>query len=139
MNLIEQLKNNEKPFVLNTKAEQECFEKAGPENCVILYGDRWQTTRHFSDPDHTYRIKPDYQPEPRETEKCEVFHSKNRLYYQRDTLARLLHEALSDPDFMYFEYEDGYQIGDYTAPRRSGGQNKPADIPKCVVFRKATK
>lgn len=136
MNLIEQLKNNEKPFGLNTKEEQEGFGEAGKGNCLVVFGGTWSDGRSFADaafdPDYTYRIKPDYQPEP-EVEKCRV--DPETLTYSRKWSPGYvcLHEALSDPDFMYFEYDSGYCS---ILPRIKG---KPvATIPKYVVFRKAT-
>lgn len=145
MNLIEKLKNNEKPYGLNTKEERGCFEKVGRANCLYLQPDiTWKSidciggskTFHKKD---VYCIKLDYQPEPG-VEKCEV-DRKNpyRLRYKRkERVWVFLHEAFSDPDFMYFEFEDGFKS---LGPRLTTecSRDEPAPVPKYVVFRKAKK
>jgi len=71
MDLIEKLKHNEKPFGLNSPEEQECFEKVGKRNCEEYSGREWGRVMSVFFNSHTYRIKPDYQPEP-QVEKAEI-------------------------------------------------------------------
>lgn len=140
MSLIEKLKHNEKPYGLNSKEEQECFEKTGLENCQIQadYSIKWFDCKqigieHFGTAGK-FRIKPDYQPEP-QTEKCEVKALAEGIFYERDRYCRKIHEALSDPDFSQFLDKDGNPMkirGDYDLHCNHG---KPAPIPKWVVFK----
>jgi len=63
--LIEKLKKNEMPFGLLTKEEQKCLKEVGKEYCQYFDGSKWNSrggTLFILDA--TYRIKPDYQPEP---------------------------------------------------------------------------
>ena len=108
MSLIEQLKHNEKPYAL----------------CANF--------RHCE-----YYVKPDYRPEP-QTERCLVEPAVGGLRYRKTDWRgghKYLHEALSDPDFMCFEYENGNQC---TSPRNGyAGVGKPAPIPKWVLFKRS--
>lgn len=149
MSLIEQLKHNKTAYGLLEPEERECFEKVKKENTIYyMYDDSWKQSRgnSFCRAD-TYRIKPDYQPEP-QTERCEVFteHLYHSLRYIRKGRTWVcLHEALSDPDFMYFEFEDGFKS---LSPRLTAERGrlivldntgKPAPIPKWVLFVKRSK
>jgi len=63
--LIEKLKHNEKPFGLLSEEEQECLKKVGYKNCQIFDEEGWKDkkgSKFYSS--STYRIKPDYNPEP---------------------------------------------------------------------------
>lgn len=132
MSLIEQLKHNEKPYGLNSKKEQECFEEVGRENCLVYcFGNFEKITADFNT-DLTYRIKPDYQPSP-QMERCEVSVGLKGIFYQRNDYYKDLHEAFSSPDLMYFEYEDGEKT---IFPRSKIG-DEPALIPKYVVFKRS--
>ena len=77
--LIEKLKRNEKPFGLLSKEEKECIRKAGMENVQYYNGDNW-INKPCAYPDlfthSTYRIKPDYQPEPEYEDVEIVMHGK---------------------------------------------------------------
>ena len=68
--MIEKLKDKDyvRAFGLMKPEEQECLRKAGYKNCQKYQGqtglkDFWQREEYFNNTD-TYRIKPDYQPEP---------------------------------------------------------------------------
>ena len=69
--IIERLKRNKTAFGLLSPEEQECFRKAGRDNCMIYdVGPKWVSAvkanieNEYFDPTSTYAIKPDYQPEP---------------------------------------------------------------------------
>lgn len=140
--LIERLKQNEKPYGLLTEEERECFESIGKNNCLFFDGVRWHpcnTGEFFRE--YAYRISPKYQVEP-EVVKCEVKKIKDsfredHLRYFRGNYWRHLTESLNDPDFMYFEYEDGRQGVESVVGRYFNlNNNDPAEWPKFVVFRK---
>jgi len=58
-------KNYVRAFGLMTPEEQECFNEIGMKNCEIYRYSKWnQAVHNIFHTDSTYRIKPDYQPEP---------------------------------------------------------------------------
>lgn len=73
--IIEKLKDKSyvRAFGLLATDEQECIKKVGKSNCIIYDGaiSGW-TTHHITESvfctTRTYAIKPDYQPEPEETD-----------------------------------------------------------------------
>ena len=79
MTLIERLKKNERPFDLCSEEEQVCFKKVKMNSCWIYNGETWESTHSdvtgitmigFGNY-YTYRIKPDYAPQPKE-KKIEI-------------------------------------------------------------------
>lgn len=137
MDLIKKLKDNKEAYGLLSKEEQECFEKVGKENCDYYVGnDKWEGLFRADGifvPGNTYRIKPDYQLESKEpqVERCEVATVNNRLYYKQDGRLYFLHEAFSDPDHIGFLDKNGYPMH---IRGLLNSHDKPAPIPKCVVF-----
>jgi hypothetical protein len=130
--LIEKLKDNKVCFGLLSEQEQECLKKAGKGNCQVR-GSRNLWEPAFSGGwnfELTYRIKPDYQPEPKEKKLPVENHSNNWLMAEGDNLTAFLNR----PDFIAWEDENGERwVG---CPRRQKGDcTKPADIPKYVVLR----
>jgi len=141
MDLIEKLKHNKTAFTLLSKEEQECFGKVGANNCRVLWNRKWEVIRGEGfGPDFTYRIKSDYRPEP-QVERCEVFtDGNNHLCYQRSTdisFRNTLTTALSDPDFIEAQDESGDPVG-IRGHVEAHLRNKPAPIPKYVLFVKRT-
>lgn len=141
MNMIERLKSNERLFGLCHREERICFEEVGVENCNIFAGDEdspnnWEDAKSHSKRFlwwRSYRIKPDYAPQPKE-KKVEVFQHCNELAYHKapnKLRIQLLGEAVNDPDFIAFEYEDGEH---YVTPRRINGLGLAAEIPKYVIL-----
>jgi len=63
--MIEKLKKNEKPFGLLSLEEQECLKKVSIWNCLLYTGvNFFQPAGTTFNPETTYCINPDYQPEP---------------------------------------------------------------------------
>ena len=115
--LIERLKSNEKPFGLLSKEEQECFNEIGMKNCEIYRYSKWnQAVHNIFHTDSTYRIKPDYQPEP-EYDDLEI-KEYEFIYYPRKMLgidlgngeSYILSKVPSMPNFECFLGEDNKVI-----------------------------
>ena len=76
MNLIKQLKQNERPFGLCSKEEQACFVKVGIKNLERYSGSGQKAHWHSHEgwdtlfDDFIYRIKAGYKPEPEIVELC---------------------------------------------------------------------
>ena len=114
MNIIEELKKNEKPFGLMSKEMQEKAKEIGVKEFDPWMGcssARW-CSEDRSDPQfyhhRTYRLRPDYTEEP-EVVKCEVKPCVDRgdLYYWKNGKAVVnIAVATIDPDFIGFLYED---------------------------------
>ena len=111
---IEKLKNNEKPFGLLTPEEQECFRKVSKGNCLYVSDmmKKWYQAPLAGEFCYgcTYRIKPDYQPEP-EFVDLEIILLKKRgkLGCSIDNYWHDLHELPSLPNFVGFkrDYDKG--------------------------------
>ncbi len=72
MNLIKELKENEKPFGLMSKEIQDKARKIGAQD-FQFFSDNWVSTlQSFSPHYYTYRLRPDYVEEP-EVVKCEIY------------------------------------------------------------------
>jgi hypothetical protein len=131
--LIEKLKDNKVCFGLLSEQEQECFKKVGKSNCQLMgIQNLWEPALSgewsFG---LTYRIKPDYQPEPKEKKLLVKNHSNNWLMADGECLTGFLNR----PDFIAFEYEDGSKS---IFPRKNAfylWTRPPADIPKYVILR----
>jgi len=83
MTLIEKLKANKRPWIFLTIEEKDCLRKANETGMVenLIYNGEWECLGKpwkglGSGKNGTYRIKPDYQPEP-EFEDLEIV-----KYYQ---------------------------------------------------------
>ena len=145
--LIEELKKNLAEFAQNTSAEKDCFREVGIDNCVVLSEDGvwYRPLAGDFQEKGVYQIKSPYKPEP-DVERCKVApynfnHPINQLSYVREGNAEYVYkliEALADPDFMYFEYEE--DEGTITCPRLFGSEKgNSARYPKFVVFARKVK
>lgn len=116
MNIIEQLKANEKPFGLMSKEMQEKAVELDCENRFEVYceGDLWDTviaTGPFIDT-HVYRLRPDYEEKP-EVVKCEVYtDAVSKLCYKGLPNGHSFWYCIANPDFIGFLYEDGEVCAD---------------------------
>ena len=120
-NLIELLKDNEKPFGLMSEEMQEKARKIGIlGNFRQFVGPGWggiykATGCNFHDI-KTYRLRPDYTEEPAIVE-CEISKTDDgSLGYRRKCNggcggSNLLFRVLADPDFIGFKFEDGIVTG----------------------------
>lgn len=82
--LIKKLKQNEKPFGLLNKEEQEYLKEVGRNNCLFFNGNKWINLDRgtFFILDNTYRIKSDYNPEPEYTDyKIKLLHFVKKNQY----------------------------------------------------------
>ncbi len=107
--MIEKMKKNRVQWNLLTKEEQAALKDAGGENTLYYGGEAW-VRMVFSDfedyPSLIYRIKSDY--EPPEIEKCPVKPYQGQLCYTRHdiTIHFGISEAVDDPNFIGFWYEE---------------------------------
>ncbi len=62
---VERLKTNEKPFGLLSPKEKEIFNCVSKENCLWFDGWKWEKCSGRFCECNTYRIRPDYQAEPK--------------------------------------------------------------------------
>ena len=104
---VKELMENKVPWYFLTKEQKECFRKVGKSYCLYhswctgaweLAGiDEWTQM-------DVYRIKKDYQPEPK-IFKCEIKLNDigNCLGYFEGAVWSCLFEAQADPDFNGFE------------------------------------
>jgi hypothetical protein len=142
MSMIEQMKENLVKYAELTIDEKNCLCKAHRSNCVFLDDSgKWfplddHDNMHDFDNNYRYRIRPDYQPEP-EVEKCRVTMKNMGSYkvysYFRYNLGITLQNALNDPNFIGYEYENGV-VGVW--PRIDNSKTNPAEYPKYVLFAK---
>ena len=115
-NVIQQLKDNEKPFglmsedmqeqaILLSRHEFKCYMAHG---VWLAGGDEIEFVAGC-----TYRLRPDYEDEP-EIEECEILGKDMGClkYYieqddEQDAVEFMLEEAIRHPDFIGFKFEDG--------------------------------
>lgn len=125
--LIQALKDNEKPYCLMTSDMKRLAEKIRKEKLatsdflmmnisgVFLLN---ANLNEFCLRD-TYRLRPNYEPpEDKAGVECEVYVSeKGYLHYRTAGHKPVLSKAIDNPDFIGFKYEwtDGARIS--TAPR----------------------
>ena len=117
-NLIEQLKDNEKPFGLMSEEMQEKAREIGqPEFEMYMKDDTWIRCGGCNNfhskkvTDQTYRLRPDYAEKP-EIVECEIFGKQGHLHFipppqAENTVRHSLHQACDHPDFIGFKFEDG--------------------------------
>ena len=109
--VIQQLKDNEKPFGLMSEEMQAKARQIGKKQ-FDYYGVTWHGAIALStDFDYatTYRLRPDYEDEP-EIEECEIIIINNGLHYKEaggHGKKEVLHLAMSRPGFIGFKYESG--------------------------------
>ena len=129
--LIEKLKQNEKPFGLLGEEEQSCLKNIGHRNRQF-YGDGWKIDNDsFVAAGIAYRIKPDYRSEIIECEvKCA---DDGWLKYDYDGETYGLTCALHYANFIGYRYASGYFVG---PPRSFSNRETRAEIPTHVVFKK---
>ena len=131
--LIEKLKKNEKPFGLLTLEEQECLRKIGIKNCLYYSSGipNWQIPAGFAN-GQTYRIKPDYKPEPEYVDLEIILHNAP-VYHQARVVKMLcvridentmyqLHELPSLPGFRGFWFGAEWVSYDRVAIKRDEGK-----------------
>ena len=114
MNIIEQLKANEKPFGLMSEGMQAKAREIGqPEFEMYMKDNTWMRCGVCNNfhckkvTDQTYRLRDGYAEEP-EIVECEIYESvTDELCYRRVNVGKALYKACADPDFIGFKYESG--------------------------------
>jgi len=109
MDIIDQLKKNEKPFGLMSKEMRDKANKIGPQEFQYWANRKWAGPNSCFAPENiAYRLRSDYVEEP-EVAKCEIFPHHNQMKYDapNGNGAIRLHKAITDPDFIGFLYESG--------------------------------
>ena len=113
--IIEKLKQNEKPFGLLSKEEQELLKKVEFENRLFYSPEKgWVNDRDsYTGNAQTFRIKPDYQPEPEYVDYEISLDSTCELLGINWSVSEFfpLGEIVSMPDFEGF-----YIKSDYSEP-----------------------
>jgi hypothetical protein len=103
---IEWGKQNEKPFGLLTKEQQEVLRTAHKNHISIEHYnlDEWLNTDPLWQTSYAYRISPNYQPEPEkpEFEMCEVYKDGPLAYQRQGKGSNNIVCAVCDPDFDRF-------------------------------------
>lgn len=109
---IEQLKNNEKPFGLMSKELQSAMAEL--DGAEAMFG-RFKSDKEWIPcgsvkgfhNDATYRLRPDYQPEPSIVE-CEIVDVDGLLMFNvNENLRDHLNLVVNRKDFIGFKFEDG--------------------------------
>lgn len=137
--IIEKMKHNERGFFALSQEEKECLDWAR-KNCILqrIRGcgvwEEWPANPNLY-VDNIYRISPDYQiPKEPKIVKCEV-DAVGKLTFNYGGGNWYLEHAVSIPNFSHFEYENDDTTTNRTyLPRLRSDDNKPALIPKYVVF-----
>ncbi len=113
-NLIQLLKDNEKPFGLMSAEMQEAMRQIGKNGFERYFargngtwGEHDMTSRVFLH-DTAYRLRPDYEDEP-EIVECEIYPDEKDglLTYMRKDNPTFLIAAADDPNFIGFKFKDG--------------------------------
>ncbi len=118
-NLIQQLKDNEKPFGLMSAEMQEKAKKMRSSEDLQVYtcNGRWE--KHIKGyvlrENLAYRLRPDYEDEP-EIEECEIKPRAGYLRFCYETAGKpylniSIDLAVSIPDFIGFKFDDGIVMG----------------------------
>ncbi len=96
MNIIQQLKDNEKPFGLMSEEMQAKMDEIGIEN--FIHGKEWCV----------YVLHPDYAEEPK-IEECEITEEEGHLHFRMPSSAmrHSLHQACDHREFLGFKFSDG--------------------------------
>lgn len=108
MDIIQQLKDNCRPFGLMSEEMQEKAKKIGIKQFseYMLIGE-WQ---HYDDTcwllGTTYRLRPDYEEQP-EIVECEIVKQGDHRHYRSGGTQYSLHEACDRAAFSGFKFEDG--------------------------------
>ncbi len=106
MDVIQQLKENQRPFGLMSEEMQAKAREIGKSLFDWWVAGDWTDcpVKQFRS-EATYRLRADYEDEP-EIVECEIYRQSNDLYY---TLAGRcpIYTAFGDPDFIGFKFEDG--------------------------------
>ena len=113
MNIIEQLKQNERPF---GRMSEEMQEKAREVRIVnfVVFNDLCSFTGHIHARfynNQTYRLHPDYEDEP-EIVECEITEADGHLHFKYTTddgMRHAIHQACDHRDFIGFKFEDETQ------------------------------
>ena len=124
MNIIQQLKKNEKPFGLMSEEMQKKAKAIGPVDFLILsivgIAINWPKWNPFCGGDfvykETYRLRADYEDEPEivECEICLKIPGDYLYYVRRGVDERRLHKAYDDPDFAGSRFKPVYGDEIYT-------------------------
>ena len=112
-NIIQQLKDNEKPFGLMSEEMQEKARLIRREEFDVYMSQGWGN-RSGSElyPANTYRLRADYEDEP-EIEECEITEEEGHLHFRmpNSAIRHSLHQACDHRDFIGFKFEDGVVSG----------------------------
>ncbi len=114
-NIIQQLKDNEKPFGLMSEEMRKRMRELAANSVLEFWNDHeWDCAMMPSfKGSTTYRLRADYEEKP-EINECEISVGRNgTLSYDRDDgiTSCSLGSASSYPDFIGFKFEDGTVMG----------------------------
>ena len=93
MDVIQQLKENCRPFGLMSKEMQKKMREIGIRRNFLFYGNSGDWPVGCGDVFHinsTYRLRPDYAEEP-EIVECEIITDQGKMWYMQGCLGHKLH------------------------------------------------
>ncbi len=110
-NLIEQLKDNEKPFGLMSEEMQEKAAAMGLlDNFQLFVGPGWggvfKATGCSFQNGKVYRLRPDYEDDL-EIVEHEIFGVESHLHFHYQGTRHSVCQAYDQPNFIGFKFEDG--------------------------------
>ncbi len=107
-NIVQQLKDNEKPFGLMSEEMRKRIRELAPKSVLQFWNnDKWDCamTPSFKG-STTYRLRADYEDEP-EIVEHEIFGVESHLHFHYQGTRHSVCQAYDQPDFIGFKYESG--------------------------------
>ncbi len=108
-NLIQQLKDNEKPFGMMSEEMQEKANEIGCTEFDYYGANVWESypCGDFYN-DQACRLRADYEDEP-EIVECEITEEEGHLHFRmpNSAIRHSLHQACDHRDFSGFKFESG--------------------------------
>ena len=110
-NIIQQLKDNERPFGLMSEEMKLKMQELETEHLEIYQVGDWldltQPLGRIQDLlQYTFRLNPDYEDEP-EIVEHEIFGVESHLHFRYQGTRHSVCQAYDQPDFIGFKFEDG--------------------------------
>ncbi len=102
--LIQQLKDNEKPFGLMSEEMQEkASQDIANEDFLMWFGKKWSAVYSGFLDSNTYRLRPDYAEEP-EVVECAIKPQGDHWHYRDGGTWFSLHEAYDRQTLIGFKF-----------------------------------
>ena len=107
-NIIQQLKDNEKPFGLMSEAMQAKQSAMRHEDFQVFRGGEWMDydTCFPGCNSFAYRLRANYEDEPKIVE-IRIYNEGNERYFEDEGEPCQISTAINSKDFIGFRYENG--------------------------------